>query len=128
MASPLSSAIKKQVASALKGQLLTCTLRRNAISGVDDYGVPVAGSASTWTFDGFRDKFTLEFAQAAGVPVTDARILVVRGSAGIADALPLQQDDQVLIRDQWLQLRKKVAHDPADATEEWAGFEITDPT
>lgn len=126
MASPLESLIKKQVAAALRGKLLTCTLRRAGSTSLDSLGDPVPGAASSFSFDGIRDSFSLAFAQAAGVPVTDARILIVLGSLSPATS-PLQ-DDQVKIRSQWFQLRSKVAADPAGATEDWAGFEIEDPT
>ena len=128
MVSQLDSAIKKQAAAAFKGQLITCTLRRVGATSVNSYGDPVPGAASTWTFDGIRDNFRAEFAAAAGIPVTDVKILVIRGSGTLATALPLQQDDQVKVRDKWYQLRRKMAQDPADASEEWAGFEIADPT
>lgn len=124
MASLLESALKAQVASALAGQLLTCTLRRVASTTVDSKGDPVPGAATTFTFDGFDDDFRLEFAQAAGVPVTDRRITVISGSLSTTP----QQDDQVKIRSRWYQLRRRVASDPAGAHEEWAGFEIEDPT
>ncbi len=126
MASPLESQIRRQVAAGLKGRLLAGTLRRVASAALDSAGDPVPGAASTFTFDGIRDTFTLQFAEAAGVPVTDARILIVHGS--LKPATRPRQDDQVKIRDQWFQLRRQVAADPADATSEWAGFEIEDPT
>lgn len=124
MASPLESAIRKQVAQGFKGKLLTCTLRRVETSAVDGYGDPVAGAASTYAFDGIRDTFTLAFAQAAGVPVTDAKILIILGSLAAAP----QQDDQVKVRGQWFQLRRVVEADPAAATQAWAAFEIPDPS
>lgn len=131
MVSLLESKIRSAVAAGLKGKLLTCTLRREVIGGLDDYGDPVAGSVSTWTFDGMRDTFTLQYAQAAGVSVTDTRLLVIRGSSGLSGALPLQQDDKVKVTqdsvDEWLQLRTRTAQDPAGATEEWAAFSIATP-
>ena len=126
MVSPLDSLIRRQVASALRGKLLPCTLRRAGVPSLDSNGDPVLGTPTTYSFEGLRDRFTLQFAQAAGVPVTDAKILVILGS--IAPATSPAQDDKVKIRDQWFQLRAKVAADPANATEEWAGYEIGDPT
>lgn len=126
MASLLESAIKKQVASALAGKLLACTLRRASPASLDSSGDPVLGAAQSFSFDGIRDSFRLEFAQAAGIPVTDAKILIVLGSI-TPETLP-RQDDKIKIRDQWFQLRKKISADPAGATEDWAGFEIEDPT
>lgn len=126
MVSPLESQIKKQVARAFRGQLLTCALRRASPASLNSYGDPVLGAAETFSFDGIRDSFSLEFALAAGVPVTDARLLVILGSLDPV-TLP-RQDDQVMVRSQWFQLRKQVAADPAGATQDWAGFEIEDPT
>ena len=123
MVSPLDTAIRKQVAQALRGKLLSCTLRRTSVSGVDALGDPVPGAASTFAFDGIRDSFTLAFAQAAGIPVTDAKIFIVLGSLATSP----RQDDQVKIRSQWFQLRSLVEADPAGATETWAGFDIPEP-
>lgn len=126
MVSLLESAIRAQVAQAFAGQLIRCTLRRVAKASLDASGDPVAGAATTYSFEGIRDTFTLAFAQAAGVPVTDARILFILGS--IKPATSPRQDDQVKVRDQWFQLRRQVGGDPANATEDWAGFTIEDPT
>ena len=124
MVSPLESAIKKQVATALKGQLLTCTLRRVATSSVNSYGDPVPGAASTWAFDGIVDKFNAAFARQAGIKVTDVRVLIIAGSL----ATTPQQDDQVKVRTEWYQLRDLVERDPAGATYTYSGFKISDPT
>jgi hypothetical protein len=124
VASLLESSIRNQVAAALRGQLLTCILRRVASTALDDYGDPVPGTATTYSFDGMRDTFRAEFAVASGIPVTDAKILIVAGSLA---TIPTK-DDQVKIRDQWYQLRRITAQDPAGATYEFAGYEITDPT
>lgn len=124
MASQLETAIRSEVAKAFKGRLLTCTLRRVAASTVDAYGDPVYGAATTWSFDGIQDSFRAEFAAAAGIPVTDARILIIAGSL----ATTPQKDDQVKVRDRWFQLRQRVEEDPANATYVFAGFEIGDPT
>ncbi|MDO8614623.1 MAG: hypothetical protein Q7T33_02665 [Dehalococcoidia bacterium] len=126
MASLLETEVKRRVADAFRGRLLTGTLRRAGPASLNSFGDPVAGAAQEFTFEGIRDSFTLRFAEAAGVPVTDAKILVLLGS--LSPATDPQQDDQVLLRGQWFQLRRKVSADPAGATQEWAGFEIEDPT
>lgn len=126
MVSLIEAAVRAQVASAFAGQLLRCTLRRAAPASLDANGDPVPAAAQTFTFEGIRDTFSLQFAQAAGVPVTDARILFILGS--IKPATDPRQDDQVKVRAQWFQLRRMVAADPAAATQDWAGFEIPDPT
>lgn len=124
MASLLESAIKKQVASAFKGRLLTGTLRRVAHSTVDQYGDPVAGTAETWTFDGIVDTFSAFYAAQAGIAATDARILIIAGSLSTTPS----KDDQVKLRDSWYQLRRQVESDPAGATFIFSGFAIEDPT
>lgn len=124
MASLLDSKIRSTVAAAFKGRLLTCVLRRVASSSVDSFGDVVEGAATTWNFDGIVESFRAEFAVAAGIPVTDSRILIIAGSL----ATTPENDDQVKVRDQWYQLRKLVERDPANATYVFAGFEIEDPT
>lgn len=126
MVSPLEAQIKKQVASAFKGRLLKGVIRRVGTSSINEYGDLVPGAATTFLFEGIRDTFTLEFAQAAGVLVTDAKILVLLGS--VQPVTELVPDDQIRLRSEWFQLRKKVEADPAGATQAWAGFEIEDPT
>ena len=88
--------------------------------------MPVPGAATTYAFEGIRDSFSLQFAAAAGIPVTDAKILILLGS--LKPATDPQQDDQVRVRAQWFQLRQLTSADPAAATQEWAGFAIPDPT
>lgn len=124
MASPLETAIAKQVASALRGRLLTGTLRRVASSSVDSYGDPIAGAATTWSFDGIVDSFSAFFAAQAGIPTTDVRVLLVAGSLATVP----QKDDQVKFRDEWYQLRRLVERDPAGATYVFSGYQISDPT
>lgn len=124
MVSPLESAIKKQVAVAFKGKLLTCTLRRITTSSVDSYGDPVPGAATTWAFDGIVDKFNAAFAKQAGIQTTDVRILIIAGSLTTTP----QQDDQIKVRTEWYQLRDLIERDPANATYIYSGFKITDPT
>lgn len=123
MVSPLAS-IRGQVAAAFRGKLFVGTLRRVSHSSVDSYGDPAAGAATTWSFDGIVDTFNAMFAAGAGIPVTDARILIIAGSLGTTP----QKDDQVELRGTWYQLRRLTARDPAGATYEFAGFEIEDPT
>ena len=126
MASLLESAVKKQVAQAFKGKLLTCTLRRVTAGGVDDFGDPVPGSDLTWPFDGIVDKFDAMFAKISEINVTDVRVLIIAGSL---DTVP-QKDDQVKVnvRGDWYQLRDLVERDPAQATYVYSAYSIPDPT
>lgn len=79
---------------------------------------------TTYSFDGFRDTFSAMFAAQAGIPVTDARILIIAGSLTVTPV----KDDQVKVGGDWFQLRQLTARDPAGATFEFAGFQIADPT
>lgn len=124
MTSPLVSQIRNEVASAFAGKLLTCTLRRVASSSLNNYGDLVAGTATTWSFEGIAGSFEAEFAARAGIPVTDVRILIIAGSLATTPV----KDDQVYVRDTWYQLRQLVKRDPARATYVFAGYEIPDPT
>lgn len=122
MVSPLQSQIKKQIAQGFKGRLLACVLRKEVPGPPDEYGDATPGTVTDYAYEGIRDTFTLQFAEAAGVPVTDAKLLVLMGS--IKPATTPGQDDKVKVRDEWFQLRRKVAADPAGASETWAGFQI----
>ena len=125
MASLLESAIKKQVAAAFSGKLLTGILRRVGHSTVDaQYGDPVAGTPETWSFDGIVDTFSAFYVAQAGIAATDVRILIIAGSLSTTPS----KDDQVKLRDSWYQLRRLVEADPAGATFIFSGFAIEDPT
>ena len=124
MVSLLESQIKKQVAAAFKGVLLPGTLRRVASTTVDSNGDPVPGTATTFTFEGIRETFNAAYAAAAGIPVTDIKILII---AGLMNTDP-QKDDQILMRGQWNQVRALIDRDPANATHTLQCFEIVDPT
>lgn len=126
MTSLLETTVRQHIAAGFAGRLLRGTLRRVAKSSLDSSGDVVAGAVSTFTFEGIRDTFSLQFAQTAGVPVTDAKILFILGL--IKPQTDPRQDDQVKIRNEWFQLRKMVSVDPAEASQEWAGFKIKDPT
>lgn len=124
MVSLLESSIRAQVAAAFKGVLLTGTLRRVGSSSVDSFGDPVPGAATTFAFDGIRDSFNAAYAAAAGIPVTDVKVLIIAGSL----ATDPVQGDQVNIRDQWHEVRAILERDPANATHVLQCFEIEDPT
>jgi len=124
MVSLLESEIKKTVAAAFKGVLLTGTLRRVASTSVDSFGDPIPGTATTFPFEGIRESFNAAYARQAGIPVTDIKILVIAGSL---TTNPIK-GDQILIRGQWHQVRALLGRDPADATHELQCYEITDPT
>lgn len=124
MVSLLESTIRNEVAKAFRGQLLTCTLRRVPNASLDAAGDVVAGAPQTWTFDGIVDGFSAYFANREGIPLTDARVLIIAGSLATVP----EKDDQVKCRDEWFQLRRLVDRDPANASYTFSGFKIEDPT
>lgn len=126
MASPLESQIKKQVASAFKGKLLTGTLRRVSAAAVDSYGDPVPAAATTYAFDGVRESYSARYRAQAGIPAEDVQFLVLLGSVKPATA-PLQGDQIKLSNTDWHQVREIPEVDPAGATAKLQCFVIASP-
>ncbi len=124
MVSLLESQIKAQVASGFKGVLLKGTLRRPGSTTVDAFGDPIPGPATTFPFEGIRESFNARYAAEVGIPVTDIKVLII---AGLITTDPVK-GDQVLIREQWHQVREIRERDPANATHVLQCFEIEDPT
>lgn len=122
MSSPLAQ-VSKLIAQGFNGKLYKGTLRRETSSTVNSFGDRVAGTPQTFAFQGIRDSFNAVFAQAAGIPITDARILII---AGLCKTVPVK-DDKVLLNGEWFQLRQLVERDPAGATYVFAGFSIAAP-
>ena len=77
------SSIRDAVAQGFRGQLLSCTLRRATVTSRDANGDPVATAFRDYPFDGIRETFNAAFAAAAGIPVTDVKILIIAGSLAI---------------------------------------------
>lgn len=119
MASPLESQIAKTIASAFKGLLLVGTIRRELVGSLDPNGDPVISSAD-YRFEGIRDNFSAAYAAAAGVPVTDARILIIAGLSAIVPKM----DDKIKIGGGWYQVRRVLEIDPATASYTLAAFAI----
>jgi hypothetical protein len=122
MASPLESAISQAIASGFKGLLLTGTIRRETVGSLTDEGDPVT-TFTDYPFEGIRDNFSAYYAATAGIPVTDARILII---AGLCPIIPAQ-DDKIKIGGAWYQVRRITEIDPATATYTLAGFAIAAP-
>lgn len=122
MGALLESGIKKAVASAFKGRLLTGTLRRASAASLNSLGDPIAGPASTYTFDGIRDSFNAVYAAGAGIPVTDVRILVILGSGTLT--VEPRKDDDVKIDGRWYRVREVREIDPAGATATLQAYEL----
>lgn len=115
--------IRKEIAKGFKGKLRKGTLYSAAVTSVTD-GVPVI-TYTTSTFDGIRDSFSAVYANMAGIPITDARILIIAGSlpAGVAP----KKDDKITIESLNFQVRQITAIDPATATYQLAAFAIDQP-
>lgn len=111
--------IRKEVTKGFKGKLRKGTLRRMVPASFGTDG-QVSETPTDYTFDGIRDSFSAMFAQAAGIPITDARILIIAGSLAVEP----KQDDQILIDSQWFQVRQMVSVDPATASYTMAAFAI----
>jgi hypothetical protein len=122
MASPLESAVAQAIASGFKGLLLTGTIRRETVTGNTDEGDPIV-SFKDYPFEGIRDAFSAQYAAAAGIPVTDVRILIIAGLCPIAP----NQDDKIKIGGSWYQVRRVTEIDPATASYTLAGYAIKSP-
>ena len=123
MASLLDSAIRNAVAKGFKGKLLVGTLRRETATTVDASGDDGPAVVETFPFEGIRDLFSAFYAAQAGIPVTDAKVLIIAGSCSTDP----RKDDKLLLRGQWMQVRQIMSVDPANATYTLAAFDIPTP-
>ena len=127
MASVLESSIRKQIAAAFKGRLLTGTLRRDTAASLDAKGDAVPGTPDTYTFEGIRESYTAAYRNQAGIPAEDVQILVLLGS--VKPATTPDQGDQIkLSNTAWHQIRTIPEIDPAGATAKCQCYVIEDPT
>lgn len=118
--------IPKQIYKGFKGKLKKATLRRASPSvGLDALGDPQSVTITTYTCEGFTDKFSAFYATQSGIPLTDI-LWNVFASSLPAGFIP-QKDDQILYGSQWYQIRT-VTTDPATALWSGAAFKIEDPT
>lgn len=123
MASPLDT-IKSAIASGMRGKLRSGTLwRRGTAAGVDSLGDAVPGAASSFSFEGIRSNYDAAYRVAAGIPETDAKILIIAGST---TATPTR-DDVIYIDGEWWQVRDW-KQDPAGATYACQSFQIAQPS
>lgn len=127
MASPLEAQIKKQVASAFRGKLLSGTLRRVESSSLDANGDLIPGAPSEYRFEGIRDSYSAFYRGQAGIPAQDVRFLVLLGSVSPATT-PMQGDQIKLANTGWHQIREIPEIDPAGATANCQCYVIEDPS
>lgn len=124
MASPLESLIRDKINQGFKGRLLAGTLRRETVASVDpEYGDAIPGTPETYSFNGARLEYDERFRMQAGIPENDSNILIIAGSLATTPA----EDDLLLLRSQWFQIRK-VRGDPANAAWECQSFEVPAPS
>lgn len=126
MVSPLSSQIKKQVASALRGRLLSGTLRRDVPASLDSYGDPVPGTAAEYSFEGIRETYSARYRAQAGIPAEDVSFLVILGSV-VPATTPAQGDHIKLENTDWHCVREVPEMDPAGATAKCQCYAVADP-
>lgn len=119
MASPLESQIAKAIYAGFRGKLLKGVLRRslNAVSGgLDALGDAAATGPQDYAIEGFREAYSAYTRANAGIPETDAKIIVLARSV---PARPQQGDAIWLYKDSepgWWQVRARPDVDPATAT------------
>lgn len=122
MASLIQQGLDKIVAQAFAGKLYNGTLRKETVASLDEFGDPVAGAITDYTFNGIRDNISAWYASNAGIPLTDVKILIIARS--LPDGIEPVKDDKIFIRGQWHQIRKIMEVDPANATFSLACFVI----
>lgn len=87
-------------------------LRRVVPGGVDEYGDPLPGHTDDYPFQGWRESYAADFAAAAGIPQTDARLIVLATTISTAPV----QGDTLQLEGTWWMVRAIEAIDPASTT------------
>ena len=113
------------MANAFQGLLMTGTLRREVVAGVDTNGDPLPASSTTYAVQGIRDYFSSYYIAMQGIPHTDVRILLIMNLIS-PPTIPIK-DDQIFMRDQWHKVRRVFEIDPASASITLQCFVISDP-
>lgn len=123
MASLLESKIRKLIGAGFKGKLLKGTLRRLTSTGLDEKGDETGITTKDYKFEGIRDNFDKRYAQQAGIPETDVRILIIADSIAVVP----RAGDKIELRGAWNEVRRVLAIDPADASYTLQAFEVEAP-
>ena len=125
MASLLPMEIANIVANAFRGVLMTGTLRREVVVGIDSFGDALPASSVSFSIQGIRDNFSAYFMTMNGIPATDVKIMLIVNLT-TPFTLPVQ-DDLIFIRDEWHKVRKVLAIDPASASIDLQCFRVDAP-
>jgi hypothetical protein len=121
MASLLEGAIAKAIYAGFRGKLLKGTLRRNAVSGgLDGLGDAAAATPADYPLEGFRDTYSAYTRAAAGIPDTDAKLVILARSVSVRP----QQGDRIWLCDAWWQIKGVPETDPATATYSCQGYVV----
>jgi hypothetical protein len=118
--------LEGQMANAIyagfKGKLLTGTLVRHSPSDLelDLFGDPVSLTGTSFSCEGFVEKFSEYYRAVTGVPDTDVKVMIFAKSISTEPTT----DDIVVFRDIQYQIRKILEIDPAIATYTLQCFEI----
>lgn len=87
-------------------------LRRVVPGGLDEWGDPLPGRTDDYQFKGWREDYAADFAASAGIPQTDARLIVLANTITVAPV----QGDTLQLEGTWWMVRAIEAIDPASAT------------
>lgn len=119
MASFLDKQLQKAIAKGFKGQLLKGMLIRQGSEEVDERGNLVPGPEMRFAFEGFTDTFSAYTRAQVGIPMTDAKIVIIAGS--LSPFTYPQKEDRVLLRGKTWRIVERMETDPAEAVfDVWA--------
>jgi hypothetical protein len=122
MTDSIFDALRADVHAALTDDARAGTLRREVSGGLDEWGDPLPAVVTNHGFRGWRDAFDAQW-HAAGIPLTDARIVVLAQSIAVAPV----QGDKLNVESRWWQV-SRVETDPAGAAWVCQAFEVSAPT
>lgn len=114
------SQLRAKIAAGFKGKLLVGTLTREVVSGVNEYGDPIATSRQNYTVNGLVDNWSQAYKKTAGIPEDDCKIILI---SGLCDTEPKKDDLITFPNFPTFQVRKVVG-DPALAHTECQSFKI----
>jgi len=117
----LQSRIRLAIASGFKEKLLIGTLSRVTDSGVDAFGDPVVGAAVNYRCEGFIDQYSDAYRVAAGIPETDAKVVLILGNTEVE---PQKNDSVNFPNFGTYKLRGSIKIDPARASAECQAFRV----
>lgn len=120
MVSFLTGSLRKQIAAGFKNRLLTGTLLRQGATTLDEYGDEIVTPPGSFRVEGFHDNYDEKYRVAAGIPITDSKIVLILGNC---QTDPIKDDTITLQGYKPFKVRA-VKVDPAKASAECQVFEI----